>query len=265
MPRLRKTDKYKELEGRGRGCGSNYTPWIKVHEFGSSGRVHRVVGWKYSRVYQFMSDLEFHYFLLLQWNDDIKDIREQYPLLPMEDTILISEELGFKHPPKTKINKTVMTTDFILLVKSENTLNLVARTVKPSKDLENKRNLEKFMIEERYWRKRGIDWGVVTERDIDETIAKNIASLYQDYFWNMTSENREKYKDREIIEFTKILKKSLEQNSFDLRKSLSGFSPKLGWSIEEALCFTRYLLVKKIAKTNFKEKLNFNDMKVYID
>ncbi|WP_077849884.1 TnsA endonuclease N-terminal domain-containing protein [Clostridium puniceum] len=30
--------------------------------------------------------------------DDVVDIREQYPLLPIEDTLAIALELGIKHP-----------------------------------------------------------------------------------------------------------------------------------------------------------------------
>lgn len=261
----RKTDKYKLLEGRGTGSGRNYIPWIKVHEFGSYGRVHRVIGWKYDRVYQFMSDLEYYYFLLLQWNDNVKEIKEQYPMLPIEETMYIAEELGFAHIPKNSKDKTVMTTDFLLLIESGRTLELVARTVKPLKQLENKRTLEKLMIEERYWNKKGVDWEIVTEKVINETMAKNIANLYTDYFWNLDYEYKPRYGEGYIKILTEIMKKSLERNDFQARESLMDFSEQTSWSYEEGLSFLRYLIVRKIAKTNLKEPLNFNNMKVHID
>jgi len=41
--------------------------------------------------------LEAKYFYLLEWADDVVDIREQFPLLPVSDTELIADEFGFKH------------------------------------------------------------------------------------------------------------------------------------------------------------------------
>jgi len=57
--------------------------------------------------------LERNYFYLTEYSDVVVDIREQFPLLPLEETIVIAEELGLKHPtnPKTQ-EPIVMTTDF---------------------------------------------------------------------------------------------------------------------------------------------------------
>ncbi|AWK50548.1 transposase [Clostridium beijerinckii] len=112
MSKNRKTDKYRLIEKRGLGKFEEYKPWLKVHEFGSCGRVHRIVGWKNRRIYQLMSDLELYYFVLAQWDDNVIDIREQYPLLPLEETILRANEIGVNHPPMNSKKKTVMTTDF---------------------------------------------------------------------------------------------------------------------------------------------------------
>ncbi len=61
--------------------------------------------------------MERNYFYLTEFSDVILDIREQFPLLPQEETIVIAEELGIKHPadPKTG-DPIVMTTDFLLTV-----------------------------------------------------------------------------------------------------------------------------------------------------
>ncbi len=45
------------------------------------------------------------------------DIREQFPLLPIEETIIIAEELGIKHPTDPNTGEpVVMTTDFLVTV-----------------------------------------------------------------------------------------------------------------------------------------------------
>lgn len=38
--------------------------------------------------------MERNYFYILEYSDIVEDIREQYPLMPIEDTLLIADELG---------------------------------------------------------------------------------------------------------------------------------------------------------------------------
>ncbi len=67
----------------------------------------------------FLSDLERNYFMILEFLEDVVDIREQFPL-EKEETLLIAEELGIKHPtnPTTKESIT-MTSDFCITLKME--------------------------------------------------------------------------------------------------------------------------------------------------
>ncbi|HZG59705.1 MAG TPA: TnsA endonuclease N-terminal domain-containing protein [Anoxybacillus sp.] len=78
------------------------------------------MGTKVKREYHFLSDLERYFFYILEWQDSVIDIREQYPILDVEKTVEIAELLGFAHPkdPKTKIN-IVMTVDFMITYKNE--------------------------------------------------------------------------------------------------------------------------------------------------
>src|SRR5947207_9231391 len=79
-------------EGRGRGRGAHYLPWLLIHDVASKGRVARVKGWKTGRVHHLLSDLERDTFLTYEWETSVIDIREQYPLLPLEETLSIAEE-----------------------------------------------------------------------------------------------------------------------------------------------------------------------------
>ncbi|MCC2456495.1 TnsA endonuclease N-terminal domain-containing protein [Bacillus cereus] len=100
-------------EGRGTGIGADYQPWLKIHDVSSLGRSTRLKGIKTSRQHEFLSDLERNYFYLTEFSDAITDVREKFPLLPQEETILIAEELGIKHPIDPKTNEPiVMKTDF---------------------------------------------------------------------------------------------------------------------------------------------------------
>ena len=165
-------------EGRGQGEGAGYTPWIKVGEFGSKGRSHRLLGIKTGRMHHFFSDLEAKYFYLLEWSEDVVDIREQYPLFPVSDTERIAAEINVRHPKVvgSRISN-VMTTDFLITTRRENEIALEARSVKYSRDLENARTMEKQAIEKEFWSERGIPWKLVTEASVPAIRVKNIKKL----------------------------------------------------------------------------------------
>ena len=65
-------------EGRGQGFGAVYTPWLCIQDFPSLGMVSRVSGATTGRIHHLMSNLELSLFYLLDWSDDVIDIREQY-------------------------------------------------------------------------------------------------------------------------------------------------------------------------------------------
>lgn len=44
----------------------------------------------------------------------------------------------------------------------------VARTIKMKDELLKENVLEKFEIEREYWKRKGIDWGIVTEEEINK-------------------------------------------------------------------------------------------------
>jgi hypothetical protein len=67
-------------QGYGRGEGENYLPWFRVQDIPSRGRSRKVHGVKTNRVHHLVSDLEFSYHLVLEFSENVIDIREQYPL-----------------------------------------------------------------------------------------------------------------------------------------------------------------------------------------
>jgi hypothetical protein len=125
-----------------------------------------------------MSCLECDYFYLLEWSSVVVDIREQYPL-DLDETLAIASDLGIRHPtdPRTR-EPVMMTTDFVNTVRLNIGTIEHARTLKYTKDLGSPRVMEKFEIERVYWAPRGVDWGIVTEREIDPALTKNIRWLH---------------------------------------------------------------------------------------
>jgi len=139
-------------EGRGLGRGAEYKPWLTIQDVPSDGRSSRIKGNKINRQHETFSDLERNYFYISEFSDCIIDIREQFPLLPKLETVVIANELGLKHPtnPKTK-QPVVMTTDFLLTVDKGDGFVELARTVKMKGELLDQRVIEKFEIERVYW------------------------------------------------------------------------------------------------------------------
>jgi len=130
------------------------------------------------RVHHLLSQLETTYWYALDFAPSVVDIREQFPLLPIEDTLRIAERLGYRHPrhPQTR-RPIVMTTDFLVTVRRYGQEHDEARAVKPSSELSNGRVCEKLAIERWYWQERGIDWGIVTEKELSPALARNLALL----------------------------------------------------------------------------------------
>jgi hypothetical protein len=174
-----KQNEKKYKEGRGQGNFENYKPWIKIQDIGSQGLATRIRGVKTGRDHQLLSTLELDYLYLLDWSQDVIDIREQYPL-DLKETVVLAKEVGLVHPPRSNPSQPIiMTTDFLVTVRRSIGTKEIARTIKYSKDLADSRVLEKFEIERLYWKERNIDWGIVTELDIDKTLVKNIKWLYR--------------------------------------------------------------------------------------
>ena len=72
-------------EGRGIGTRKDYRPFIQIHDFPSLGICTRVTSETVGRVHHLFSRNELAFFYILDFDDDVIDIREQYPLLDPED------------------------------------------------------------------------------------------------------------------------------------------------------------------------------------
>lgn len=139
-----------EKEGRGKGAGSTYNPWVQVSDFSSLGDSRRVFSRKTGRVHHLMSTVEWWLFLLLEFSEDVVDIREQYPI-SRDDTQQIAVELGIPHPryPGTNV-PTVMTVDFFVLRQLHGSPRVELYDCKRTDDAEDVRTLEKLEISRRF-------------------------------------------------------------------------------------------------------------------
>lgn len=166
-------------QGRGSGRGREYHPWLTIQDVPSLGRVSRIHGFKSGREHHLLSDLESGLFQILEWSDAVVDVREQFPL-DREVTRMLATEMGVAHPrdPKTGTDL-VMTTDFLVDVRVGRATQECALAVKPAAELAKPRILEKLELERRYWRREGVAWHVVTDRDLPRERVKTLHWLHE--------------------------------------------------------------------------------------
>lgn len=257
--RTRKTDKWRLREGRGLGVGADYKSWLKVHEVPSKGRASRPLGWKNNRVYELLSDLEYRFFLAAQYDDDVIDIREQFPLLPIEQTKKIAEELQIIHPPKSRKDKMVMTTDFLLTLKGK-PIQHKAIAIKPSEELKNPRTMEKLCIEEKYWEYKGIPFCVITEEDIDVNLAKNLELIYPYYWWDIDRGYSQKKVKGLIEEFKRLI---LEGDS--AMGAVTHMEQKYEWEERMGISFLYYMIAHKAVRVDLSQELDIRNIKINLE
>lgn len=169
-------------EGRGLGTGASFRGWYNVHDVASRGVCHRVrPTWTdIGRELHVMSNLERGWLFVFDWSESVIDIREQFPLHPVELTIEIAEQCGVRHPMEHRgdANQPIpLTTDFLLTIAGPLHPTYQARTIKYSEELSNRRVLEKFEMERRFWERQGVSWAVLTERELPTILVRNLEIL----------------------------------------------------------------------------------------
>jgi hypothetical protein len=239
-------------EGRGQGKGANYNPWIHIQDVPSQGLSSRIKGWKTGRIHHLLSEMETSFFYVLDWSPVVLDIREQFPLLPLEETLAIAEQCEINHPsdPHTK-EPIVMTTDFAVTTHQKNHSVEHARTVKGTQDLQSQRTLEKLEIERRYWQRRNTDWGIVTERDIPKTVAENVKWLHS-------------YRNIELLSLTQndisrvaaVMTPMVLQAKKSLAEIATISDDRLGLAPGLSLSVARHLLANRVWRVDINQPIH---------
>lgn len=245
--RIRKNDRTtldsRLREGYGQGHGQTYKPWLVIQDVPSRGQVSRIKGWKTGRVHHFFSLLERHFFYILEWSPFVTDIREQFPLLPLSDTLKIAHECQLAHPadPRSK-EPIVMTTDFLItLVSGQQTLTQ-ARAIKPATQLSSQRVLEKLEIERCYWQSKGTDWGLVTEREIPQILVHNLEFLHGYFDLSLRLPD---LLPSEINTAIQVLSGAMLQNCGSLRQTAHQCDRQLGFEPGTCLSLAYFLIASK--------------------
>ncbi|MGG6297980.1 TnsA endonuclease C-terminal domain-containing protein [Leptolyngbya sp. AN02str] len=229
-------------EGRGQGEGKSYQPWLTVRDVSSRGRSSREAGWKTGRDHHLLSDHERRLFYLFEWSDKVKDIKEQFPLINLESVVKIAEEIGWKYPKDLKSGVPyILTTDFMLTVQQDGKPVSIARTVKTTAELEKKSVAERLEVERRYFLAEGIDWKVVTEKEIPKLLADNVEWIHSAYWLEETNE----MSIEDLKSLAKVLKHRLQNNASTINKITAALDKEQNLEMGTSLSLFKHLVARK--------------------
>lgn len=168
---------------RGEGHGADYNPWIHTNEIkGHLGTHHNPIDWITGRTMHFLSNGEYWLYLILRFQKNVIDIREQYPL-PLVSTAYIAAKKGWRHP-REKEGLTPLTTDLLVDYADG---HQEAYSVKYSEEelLKCPSQVRNVWMQMAYWeglRPRVAFNQVYTNININRTYAENIARIVQ--YWH---------------------------------------------------------------------------------
>ena len=180
MGRGRKLESWKDFERSlknkyGVGDGSEYKPWLRIQDVKSKGTRSLIYGRKTQRHHHMMSSIESEHFHLAEFSNSVVDIREQFPIFPLNFTQKVAKTLGVEHPrhPTTK-EPIIMTTDQLLTIQSPNELSYHAVSIKPESDSGDLRVLEKIDIERVCWELLGVRFSYFTGNELTKIQSSNL-------------------------------------------------------------------------------------------
>jgi hypothetical protein len=199
--------------------------------------------------------LEYYVFLIYDLMMRVLDIREQFPLLPLEETLEIARMLGIKHPtdPATGY-PVVMTTDFLLKVRIGRETFFHARTVKYAEELEDPRVKEKFEIERRYWKRRDIDWGYVTEEDLPPALVENALLLHPFY----CTSDLYPLTEKEIRRISFYLTGRVRADETSIEEIVSDCDQKFRLTAGQSFAVICHLIARSIWRVDLLQPIRFN-------
>ncbi|ENM6584226.1 Tn7 transposase TnsA N-terminal domain-containing protein [Vibrio alginolyticus] len=180
MGRGRKLESLKDFERAlknkyGIGQGSEYKPWLRTKDVKSKGKRSLIYGRKSQRDHHMMSLIESEHFHLAEFSRSVVDIREQFPIFPLNFTQKVAKTLGVEHPthPHTK-EPIIMTTDQLLTIDTPQGIMYHAVSIKPEDESSNFRVAEKIDIERVCWELLGVKFRYFTGNELTRVQSSNL-------------------------------------------------------------------------------------------
>ena len=155
--------------GYGLGQGEKYKPWYRIQDRSSRAGRSLIHGLKTNRSHHLMSEIETEFFYLIDFCDSVIDIREQFPLIPLDLSQKIATAYDIPHPlhPKSK-EPLVLTTSFLVTTKHNEKISYHAIATATN-------SAEQLDIERIWWSLLDIPFQCYRSSEFNVCEAKNIA------------------------------------------------------------------------------------------
>lgn len=251
-------EKYQRFLNEKRGVGElrEYKPWLTIQDMPSLGRVSRIKGIKTGRLHHLFTDNETRYFYLMEFDDSVFDIREQYPLFNLEESINDKGDLKFdKYSSVNNDAPYILTTTFFITLKNkEGKNNYIARSIKSSYELEKGSILERFELQRRFWESKNVNFGIITEKEIPKVRCFNIEWVHSAY--DLQVDNEISLEQWSYLSNSFVGK--LRNNERSLRTIMSDFDKELSSSPGTGLLIFKHLIARKKILINMDEKIDIS-------
>lgn len=235
--RSRKSDKAKQKRYK------EGNPYTMPRDFGSTGVTERQQDDEGKEQVLF-STLESQFDLIFYYTTKLLKCENNAPILPISRTQIICKEQSITHPKNEKGEDVVMTTDFLLTIEIDGKVFKLGVSIKYSSDLD-KRTLEKFEAERIARQKEGRIWVLLTERQMDKVVLRNIK------FISDFKIQPDDYHAKVLEEFTSVRTKSISLTDF-----AESFAKK--FNVQKNVCIRSFyhLIATKKVRFDFSRELN---------
>lgn len=223
---------------------------LKVTTFSSKGRATRIKSIKNNEIYHLQSDNQLRLFLLLEWTDVVTDIKVNHELNDLEANLENTENLRLdKFIDKEIGNLYKLHTNFLITINKQNAEEKVAISVKSVTELERKVVIEKIEIERRYWSSKGVEFYIITDKQLDRIVAENIIWVRETLLDKEITNKKELANELYcLLEANRLVNINSLLKVFDSDKCKNGMG----------LFIFRYLIANKVIKINMKKQIDLD-------
>ena len=146
--------------GFGFGERDSYKPWLRVRDVPSLGTCASPSGIRITREFQLLSSLEETYYLLLERDPSVIDIREQFPILDLSATMRLCSQHGVTHTYR-RGHPDPFTLDFLYRRRTPDGDTLHARSIKTEEDATDATVAQRLAIEYLWCESVRLEWARV--------------------------------------------------------------------------------------------------------
>ncbi|SDP35779.1 TnsA endonuclease C-terminal domain-containing protein [Clostridium gasigenes] len=227
---------------------------LKVTSFSSKGRVTRISSSKCKeKIVHLQSDNQLRLFLMLEWDEDVVDIKVNVELNDLEKNLSNIDNLRLdKFKDKKTEKQFLLHTNFLVSFKRYRGIEeLTAISVKSTSELKRKTVIEKLEIERRYWEAKGVRFAIITEKEIDRQMADNILWV-REMRSDKSLRNKEELAEKlyYLIEEKRMKRVNEILQEFDKREDIKEGT---------GLFLFRYLIADKQIVVNMKKCIDLSE------